>query len=115
MWWKRKASEASVHAAAPGPAVDLYRAISVMGAAACCPSASAIMGRRMLESRAPKLPLPGCTMPLACRCRFQKHADRRDADGGRRLDDMVHLRAAERAAWYAGPESRKSRGRRKED
>jgi hypothetical protein len=58
-----------------------------------------------LLREAPRLPLEACSMPTNCACKFRKHADRRDSDR--------HLfGSTETNRWYAGVESRTSRGRR---
>ena len=66
---------------------------------------------RILATHAPPLPMPNCTMPAECRCRFKKYVDRRDDEQGRRFNY-----GQERGAWYAGGQRRKSpRGRRDKD
>jgi hypothetical protein len=46
-------------------------------------------------------------MPAQCKCRFQKHSDRRAGDDDRRLQG-----ATQRSIWYGGEEKRGTRGRR---
>jgi hypothetical protein len=65
---------------------------------------------RVLASHAPSLPMPNCSMPGECRCRFKKYVDRREDEQGRRF-----RYSQERSAWYAGGQRRKSRGRRQAD
>jgi hypothetical protein len=65
---------------------------------------------RILATHAPTLPMPNCTMPDACRCRFKKYVDRRDDEQGRRFR---YGQAS--GAWYAGSQRRKTRGRREKD
>jgi hypothetical protein len=71
---------------------------------------SALEGVRILASHAPPLPMSNCTMPGKCRCRFKKYVDRREDEQGRRSS-----LGQERAAWYAGGQRRKSKGRRGKD
>ena len=87
-----------------------HPAVTIVMPAKCCTAVSALEGVRILASRAPKLPMPDCTMPDQCRCRFQKFTDRREDEEGRRFR-FGH----ERGAWYAGGQRRKSRGRRTAD
>lgn len=63
---------------------------------------------RFLSREAPMLPLPACTMPDSCRCRFRKYNDRRQGD--RRLFGSEPDRR-----WYAGEERRRLPGRRATD
>jgi len=87
-----------------------YPAVTLATASNRCGAVGALEGVRILASRAPQLPMPDCTMPNECRCRFKKYTDRRDDEQGRRF----HFKH-ERAAWYAGAQRRKSRGRRPAD
>jgi hypothetical protein len=82
-----------------------FRAVSLAPSVTCCAAAKRVAARRVLLREAPRLPLDACTMPTKCSCKFLKDADRRDGD--RRL-----LGAAEANRWFAGPESRKRKGRR---
>jgi len=84
-----------------------YHAVVVVTGQTCCEAAAAQRGRKLLSSEAPNLPLAECTMPGQCKCRFQKHADRRTGDDDRRL-----LGSTERSVWYGGDEKRRTRGRR---
>jgi hypothetical protein len=54
-----------------------YRAVSVVPTRTSCPAAIAIRHTRFLVAEAPTLPLPMCTWPLSCPCRFESHNDRR--------------------------------------
>ena len=87
-----------------------FPAVTVAMPAKCCEAVSALDGLKILASHAPKLPMPNCTMPDKCRCKFQKYADRREDEQGRRF-----RYGQERGAWYAGGQRRKSRGRRDAD
>jgi hypothetical protein len=85
-----------------------YHSVSVLTGAPCCKAAAGVRGRKFLSSEAPALPLTDCTMPGQCKCRFQKHSDRRSGDDDRRL-----LGSSQRSVWYGGEEKRQARGRRK--
>ena len=87
-----------------------YPAVTIVTPPKCCEAVSTLKGARILAPSAPKLPMPNCTMPDQCRCRFQKYTDRREDEQGRRF-----RYGQERGAWYAGGQRRKSRGRRTED
>src|SRR5208282_5053327 len=82
-----------------------FRAVSIAPSIMCCAAAMHATGRPYLLREAPRLPLDACTMPTNCSCKFRKDADRRDSD--RRL-----FGATETSRWFAGPESRKCKGRR---
>jgi len=86
-----------------------YPAVSVITGGDCCPAARSLKGTRSLAVEVPSLPLPNCSIPQQCRCRFKKYPDRRSMEEERRL-----LGASERSIWYAGEQRRKSRSRRKE-
>ena len=85
----------------------LYSAVSLVSSSGACAAVKALKGHRILAAAAPRLPLPGCSLPSQCKCRFQKYPDRRDDDEGRRFDD-----ASERARWFSGEERRSERRRR---
>lgn len=101
-------------AAAKGSA-GTYRSISIVAGSQACAAAQALAGKRILAARAPLLPLSDCSDPANCRCRFEKHQDRREGEEGRRLSDVTATGRWEQVAWYAGPEKRKRSGRRKDD
>lgn len=54
-----------------------YQAVSVAPNRASCTAAIAIRHQRFLVAEAPTLPLPLCTWPSSCTCRFETHEDRR--------------------------------------
>jgi len=58
-----------------------YRAVSVhptiMGA---CQAAHSLKDQRFLATEAPHLPLPDCSNPAGCRCKYQHWNDRRQED-----------------------------------
>jgi len=87
-----------------------FPAVAIVMPQSCCGAVSALEGVRILAEHAPRLPMPNCTMPNTCRCRFKKFIDRRDDEQGRRFRF-----GSERATWYAGGQRRKSRGRRTAD
>ena len=88
--------------------IGLYNAVSLVSSSGACSAVKALKGHRILAAKAPRLPLPSCSMSSQCKCRFQKYPDRRDDDKGRRFDD-----ASERAKWFSGDE-RRSTGRRRQ-
>jgi hypothetical protein len=89
---------------------EKFPAVTIAAPTRCCEAVSALHGVRILAAHAPALPMPHCTMPAQCRCKFQKYDDRREDEQGRRFKF-----GQERAAWYSGGQRRKSRGRRTVD
>lgn len=89
-------------------AAGQFGGVSLIAGSPCCDAATRLVGKRMLMSEAPALPLPDCTLD-SCRCRFNKHRDRRDGED-RRLTGALHS-----TAWYGGAEKRGKRGRRADD
>lgn len=87
-----------------------FPAVTVARGAKCCGAVDALEGIRILATHAPTLPMANCSMPSECRCRFKKYVDRREDEQGRRAGF-----GQERAAWYAGGQRRKSKGRRDKD
>jgi hypothetical protein len=114
MWSKKPAARPN-RVAAPGGTPKVCGAVSVVGMSDCCEAAKALGRRRLLAAGAPTLPLPDCSTPLQCRCRFEKHPDRRDGDDGRRLSDVTGRNSWASADWYAEPNRRKARERRQDD
>ena len=92
------------------PQPKKYPAVTIATPENCCGAVGALEGVRILAEHAPMLPMPNCTMPMQCRCRFRKYVDRREDEQGRRFKY-----GGERSAWYAGGQRRKSRGRRGPD
>jgi|APFre7841882724_1041349.scaffolds.fasta_scaffold07729_3 hypothetical protein len=88
-----------------------YPAVIIATAASACVAAKAQHGRRILASEAPRLPLPECSQPHSCQCRFKKYADRRDEDEAERRQRGVSMRAV----LYTDRDRRRSGGRRNED
>ena len=85
-----------------------FAAVSVVPGMQACPAACGLRDRRTLASEMPQLPLPNCTMPGRCRCKFAKHPDRREAGDERRV-----LR---NGMWEVGQHNRRQRaGRRSTD
>ena len=87
-----------------------FPAVTIAKPSRCCEAVSALDSKRILASRAPKLPMPNCTMPDRCRCRFQKYTDRREDEQGRRFRF-----GQDRGPWFDGGQRRKSPGRRTAD
>ena len=87
-----------------------FPAVTIAMPVKCCDAVAALDGKKFLASQAPKLPIPNCSMPEKCRCKFQKYSDRRDDELGRRF-----RYGQERGAWYPGAQRRQSRGRRDAD
>lgn len=84
--------------------LNRYQSVSVVCAGKHCAAVKSLTGQRFLASSAPALPLPACSIAEQCKCRFQKHVDRRDY--ARRLLGEV-------SKWYGGAEKRLSRGGRR--
>lgn len=89
-------------------ALHPFHAVSVVPGEVSCAAAKEIAPTRFLSREAPLLPLPACTMPDRCRCRFRKYNDRRQED--RRL-----FGSEPDTRWYAGEERRRHPGRRSTD
>jgi len=87
-----------------------FPAVTVAMPAKRCEAVSSLKRNRILAMHAPTLPMPKCSMPGECRCKFQKYTDRREDDQGRRFSF-----GRERGAWYAGSHRRNSPGRRSAD
>lgn len=85
----------------------LFQAVSIFRGVNACERARRFSEHRFLAKNAPPLPLPGCTMPQSCECKYLKHRDRRGAQ--RRLTDYTTSRI------YAGVERRRLKGRRATD
>jgi hypothetical protein len=84
-----------------------YPAVAIITASDCCSEVKSLKGTRKLAVEVPRLPLPDCSMPQQCRCRFKKYPDRRSDE-----EDRRSLGASERSIWYAGEQRRKARPRR---
>jgi hypothetical protein len=87
-----------------------YPAVTIVPGQKRCPAVEALEDTRILANHAPALPMPNCSIPSECRCRFKKYVDRREDEEGRRFRF-----GAERSSWYACGQRRKSRGRRTKD
>lgn len=87
-----------------------FSAVTIETGTRHCAAIEALVGKRILATDAPTLPMPSCSMAPACRCRFKKYVDRREDEDGRRFNF-----GSERSAWYAGGQRRKSKGRREKD
>jgi hypothetical protein len=88
-----------------------FRAVSIICRAPSCEAARSPSGQRRLLTQGCCLPLADCTMPALCKCRYQKHADRR-MDDNRRM-----LGSTQRGAMFGIKERRAVRedGRRLDD
>jgi hypothetical protein len=88
-----------------------FRAVSIICRAPSCEAARSPSGQRRLLTQGCCLPLADCTMPELCKCRYQKHADRR-MDDNRRM-----LGSTQRGAMFGIKERRAVRddGRRLDD
>ena len=92
-------------------AVGKFSAVTIVATSGCCETGRLLLGQRILAANAPRLPLPDCSRPAECRCRFQKHADRREGELERRfVQSNWHT-----TAWDGQGDRRKKRGRRKSD
>ncbi len=86
-----------------------WNAASIAPTQGACEAARAIKGLRFLSDEAPTLPLPACTSPATCECKFKKYEDRRSEP--RRADGM-----GGRGQLATGPADRRhKRGRRRSD
>ena len=54
-----------------------FHAVSITAGLGACPAALALRQKRFLSLEAPALPLPACTSPGYCLCKYQHHSDRR--------------------------------------
>lgn len=86
----------------PFQAVSIYRGVNA------CAVAQRFSEHRFLAKDAPRLPLPGCTMPESCECRYIKHRDRRGMQ-------RRHVGFVTSERKQTGQERRFSRGRRATD
>ena len=93
----------------PTKHVGPWHAVSVTTGQTCCESARGLIGRRFLAARAPRLPLPECTLAEACACKYKHHEDRRAAP--RRKEEKSGLPGKN----HHGPERRTVQSRREED
>lgn len=59
------------------PKAEAYTALIVRSTAQCCDAALDTLDHPIFKKNRPALPLPGCTMPLLCVCRFRERPDRR--------------------------------------
>ncbi|HEY5809752.1 MAG TPA: hypothetical protein VIT67_17380, partial [Povalibacter sp.] len=92
---------------APAP-VSRFQAIAIYRGIKACEMAKRFSDHRFLQRDAPALPLPQCSMPHQCECRYLKFKDRRGAP--RRVVDFGSSTSMKQQA-----EKRNFRGRRKAD
>ncbi len=110
---RRMAAPARTSAAEPArpstaSRTNPYQAVSVLACPRACATAGEVQGQRFLARQAPRLPLPGCDRPAACRCRFEKFTDRRTVQQRSPYNSLHGL-------GYGGAEKRRNRGRRGSD
>jgi hypothetical protein len=91
--------------AATGP-LRPFQAISIYRGLICCEMARKFSEHRFLVRDAPPLPLAGCSMRKACKCKYIKHRDRR-AEPRRLMDFGVAARL------FDGRERRARKGGRR--
>jgi hypothetical protein len=84
-----------------------YGSVAVVPGIKCCTIAKTTLGKRFLYGEAPRLPLPQCTMPTNCSCRFKKASDRRDSE-------RRQIGVSETGRWFAGTDKRATRGSAKD-
>jgi hypothetical protein len=58
------------------PATEPFHAVSIKPGQKCCEAARQFGQHRFLSSKAPRLPLPGCSA-VECTCRYTHFSDRR--------------------------------------
>lgn len=85
-----------------------FQAIAIFRGARACHMARKFSDHRFLAREAPALPLPTCTMPESCECKYLKFNDRR-AEPRRLVDFGTTTRV------FASVNRRSFRGRRKTD
>ncbi|MEM1435945.1 MAG: hypothetical protein AAGG11_17940 [Pseudomonadota bacterium] len=86
-----------------------YHAVSVRVSATACSTVREFGDTRFLSREAPLLPVPGCSCPDSCRCRYRHWEDRRQ---GPRRDADHGLRGA---LWTQSERRSPSTGRRSTD
>lgn len=86
-----------------------WHAVSIVRGRFCCNAARMIGEQRFLDSQAPRLPLPDCSGPETCQCKYKHHDDRRGSP--RRREERIGFRDHR----HAGPERRVAPSRRKSD
>ena len=104
---RERPAKKSMPAARPqgSTATGAFRSVAIAPSIICCREATRAAEKCYLSREAPRLPLPGCTMPAECACKFRKKLDRREGD--RRL-----FGATETNRWFAGRDNRKCASRR---
>jgi hypothetical protein len=86
-----------------------FEGVAIVPLSGSCPKAHELARtrRRFLAGEAPTLPLPECIHPESCGCHFATFADRR-------LTERREV-AFSPSRCYAGPERRRTAGRRSSD
>ncbi|MGB7990122.1 MAG: hypothetical protein WCF44_12035 [Candidatus Methylophosphatis roskildensis] len=72
---RRRMDEIATLARAGGP----YHCVAIRSRGVVCVAARTLVGKRLLSSEAPTLPVPGCTA-ANCRCSYVHYDDRRADD-----------------------------------
>ena len=91
------------------PVARPFQSVAVFRGNVACKMAHRFGEHRFLVRSAPTLPLPECSMPHKCTCRYIKFNDRRQAEQ-RRLMDIGFA-----TQIYAAQDRRTRRGRRSGD
>ncbi len=106
---RRADGPAAARSRASRPATDFpYAAVTVTTTTVYCQAARDTQAHPILRDDQPSLPLPDCSMPEKCVCRFRRWPDRRI--GERRLPDDVTI-----STRTLNILPRSGRGRRKDD
>lgn len=102
-------------ARSPAARTSEFHAVEIVAGASCCDAAKAAAGRRHLSRKnPPRLPLPDCTRPDQCRCRFVHHDDRRADNRRSPVSSVSHILLENLPDRKAG-QVRRNGGRRKTD
>jgi len=86
-----------------------WHAVSIATKSTSCRAAHALRTARFLPAKAPRLPLPDCTVGSSCPCVYKHHADRRGQ--ARRKEEITGLKRSSKVAQ----ERRVTRSRRDTD
>ncbi|WP_415898757.1 hypothetical protein [Neptuniibacter sp. QD48_11] len=92
-----------------------YRAVSIESGLYPCAAVDQLGDRRFFPDKAPMIPLPGCSASKNCECRYRHHADRRDPENERRIDNIITAQKIgdQLGGKFSGRERRKfHKGRR---
>ncbi len=86
----------------PSPKPSPYRAVSIRpSVVGACEAVRDIEHQRFLSSEAPLLPLPDCSDPNGCRCKYKHWDDRRQEEDRRTpfrgIGEQYHAQDEKRA------------------